>query len=200
MSLFGKTAMQAKARSVEHRLEKSAPNLLEAAFKSYSPDDRYDIFFSHSYKDAEVVLGIIQTIKDLGFSVYVDWIDDATLSRFSVTTETAFRLQVRMTNCSCLFYALSDNSRGSVWTPWELGFCDGMKRKIAILPVSDTDAQTESYRGQEYLGLYPYVTLANDEKSRPSLWINETPTKYISLRAWLNGQLPQVHPIKITTS
>lgn len=193
MALFGKSAMQAKASTIEYRLEKSASNLLEASFKSFSPDEKYDIFFSHSYKDAKVVLGITQTIKDLGFSVYVDWIEDPVLSRSNVTSYTAQRLRARMTNCSCLFYAISDNSRGSVWTPWELGYFDGVKGKVAILPISESDAQTEYYRGQEYLGLYYYVTYTNDRRQQPALWINETSTKYVRLEHWLQGDNPKEH-------
>ena len=35
----------------------------------------YDIFLSHSSSDAEIVAGLKLEIEDLGFSVYVDWIE-----------------------------------------------------------------------------------------------------------------------------
>tara|TARA_B100000446_G_C10520900_1_gene330315 strand:- start:339 stop:581 length:243 start_codon:yes stop_codon:yes gene_type:complete len=40
--------------------------------------------------------------------------------------------------------------------PWELGYFDGLsKGAVAVLPL--VDYASESYRGQEYLGLYPTV-------------------------------------------
>lgn len=40
--------------------------------------------------------------------------------------------------------------------PWELGFFDGTKGRVALLPVVQVDVN--SYHGSEYLGLYPYIT------------------------------------------
>jgi hypothetical protein len=42
--------------------------------------------------------------------------------------------------------------------PWELGYFDGFKGKVAILPVVEGNVNTDAFTGQEYLGLYPYVT------------------------------------------
>jgi hypothetical protein len=40
--------------------------------------------------------------------------------------------------------------------PWELGFFDGYRPgQVAILPLVRTSGET--FEGQEYLGLYPYV-------------------------------------------
>lgn len=39
---------------------------------------------------------------------------------------------------------------------WELGYFDGLSNgTVAVLPL--VDCSSESYRGQEYLGLYPTV-------------------------------------------
>lgn len=63
--------------------------------------------------------------------------------------------------CSSLFYATTVSSPLSKWMPWECGFFDGSKEKVAILPV--TEERTTTYVGQEYLGLYPYVLEATME-------------------------------------
>ena len=115
----------------------------------------FDIFLSHAFADAEVVLGIKLKLESYGNSVYVDWIDDPKLDRSSVNSDTAEVLKERMDDCSALFWATSDSSSQSKWMPWECGYFDGKKEKVAILPV--TEERTNSYSGQEYLGLYPFV-------------------------------------------
>jgi hypothetical protein len=40
--------------------------------------------------------------------------------------------------------------------PWELGYFDGLRgERIAVMPL--VEAADESFRGQEYLGLYSLV-------------------------------------------
>src|SRR5450759_5060060 len=56
----------------------------------------FDIFLSHSSKDAELVEGLKLELEDKGFSVYVDWIEDSQLDRNKVTKDTALLLKSRM--------------------------------------------------------------------------------------------------------
>lgn len=127
--------------------------------------DHFDIFLSHSSMDKELVLGAKQLIEERGFSVYVDWIDDAESSR-AVDREQADHLRSRMQQCEALFYAHTPNAALSRWCPWELGYFDALKRpqeSVFVLPiVSDGDP----YKGQEYLSLYEPVDLTN--YSRPT--------------------------------
>ena len=100
------------------------------------------------------VLGIVEFLKQMGKEVYVDWIEDRQLSRSSVTPETAETLRQRMNQSSRLLYLATDNASSSKWMPWELGYFDGLKSgKVAILPL--VDYSFSSFKGQEYLGLYP---------------------------------------------
>ena len=43
--------------------------------------------------------------------------------------------------------------------------------------------------GQEYLGLYPYVSV-NKAGAKTILFINENPTTYVSFDQWLHGEKP----------
>jgi hypothetical protein len=126
----------------------------------------FDIFISHSFKDAEMIAGIKLLIEGTGLSVYVDWIEDAQLDRSQVTTETADVLRQRMGHCSFLLYATSKESPNSKWMPWELGYFDGLRSgKVGILPILESDG--ESFDGQEYLGLYnPYELIDFTGKGR----------------------------------
>lgn len=74
--------------------------------------------------------------------------------------------------------------------PWELGYFDGFRSAVAILPIAATDQS--SFAGQEYLGLYPYI-----DGSTATLWVNRGsapsrlfrgPRTYKDFKTWLHEQ------------
>ena len=176
--------------------------------------DTYDIFLSHSYDDREVIPQLKQELEGMGYKVYVDWIDDRLLSRENITKETAEILQKRMNQSKSLFYATSENSKNSKWMPWELGYFDGIKNKrVAILPIKKEDNKfNDNFKGQEYLGLYYYVTLDSADKSllgkvyameknafnafieklktQTTLYINKDLYSFVHFKEWLDGEEP----------
>jgi len=146
---------------------------------------QYDIFLSHSYLDAKKIFALKNMIQSLTkLSVYVDWIDDRQLSREDVTPETAAVLRKRIETSKILLYAYSDNATQSRWVQWELGYADGEIKKVAILPISDYSK--DSFKGHEFLGLYPYIDKAAF-KVRPSqqtLWVNHHDGSAVTLDNW----------------
>ena len=181
--------------------------------KIESSDDQFDIFLSHSYQDKEIIPHLKKTLENLGFRVYVDWINDKFLSRENVDKKTATLLQKRMSQSRSLFYATSQNSKNSKWMPWELGYFDGIKNKrVAILPIDKGNTSNENFEGQEYLGLYFYVSidmlirdffhkymlmepnylkeLLEQVKHIPKLFINENNNKFVLFEEWLEGGEP----------
>lgn len=159
MALFSRRDLIAKANSTIQKsyYSKSASTILNESYNSFNQFKTYDIFLSHSYQDAEVILGLKKALEDFGYEVYVDWIDDKQLSRDNVNAHTANQLRNRMKNCRSLFFATSENSSDSKWMPWELGYYDGFRGKVAILPINNSSYQKDTFEGQEYLGLYNYV-------------------------------------------
>jgi hypothetical protein len=188
MAFFYRDQLLERARRFEKVALKSADDILAEGVKAFSENDRFDVFLSHSYRDAEEIIGLQQTLQDYGFTVYVDWIVDRQLDRSKVTTETAELLRKRMRSCSSLLYVVSVNSPKSVWMPWELGYFDGLHGKVAVVPVAEWYVPDDDYKGQEYLGLYPYVTFDQTKWGRTiTAWINHSPSVYVSLRGWLSG-------------
>jgi hypothetical protein len=161
--------------------------------KQLDLDREFDIFLSHSYSDANVILGLKIEVERMGYSVYVDWVEDEQLERSDVNKHTADLLRKRMRQCRCLFFVTSTGSGFSKWMPWECGYFDGIKGRVAMCPISEQPGVDE-FKGQEYLDLYPYVT-----KDRPrnrehyTLWINESPNTYVVFDRWLEGELPCKH-------
>lgn len=141
-------------RNQPGRAWKSADQILREQFRAATDYDRFDIFLSHSSRDAEIILGVKAILEDTGVKVYVDWIEDAHLDRSRVTHETADLLRRRMRQSGSLIWVATEAASQSKWMPWELGYFDGFRPKhVAILPL--VDSASETFHGQEYLGLYP---------------------------------------------
>lgn len=187
MALFRKSEVIARAdRGIT--FQKNASILLGEHLEAQASVSQHDVFLSHAYDDRKVVLGAALMIEDLGYSVYIDWRDDPSLDRKRVSGATAEKLRVRMKGSRCLFYSTTQHASESKWMPWELGFKDGDNNRCAILPISEES--TDSYSGQEYLGIYPYVTQDPDQSQKKCLWIHRSSTCYIKFDAWLNGKEP----------
>ncbi len=153
---------------------------------------RYNLFISHSFSDKELVAGFYHLFNRAGYKVYIDWIeDDKKLNRSRVTSDTAALIKSRINASEGTAYVSTSNSTSSKWCPWELGVADGMKGKVCILPVMNN-----SFKGQEYLGLYPYLEYAKVQgKKKQEFWVydQDNRNKYVILREWLRGQKPIYH-------
>lgn len=117
----------------------------------------HDVFLSHRFADRDAVQALHDHIeKALGYSVYVDWIEQPNLDRAAVRRETAEHFRRVMRASGCLLFYAGPNAPESKWMPWELGFFDGRQgaRRIGVF-VDDR----ASYRAtqQEYLNLYTVV-------------------------------------------
>lgn len=192
MALFTKADL---ARvTIRKGLDESDEMVLIKASKEFSEFKTYDIFVSHSYSEADEILKLKQMTEDMGFTTYVDWIVDPQLDRSKVNKESAKLLRSRMKQCKSLFFVTSASSPDSKWMPWELGYFDALKQRVAILPVLESSTVTNEYKGQEYLGLYPYITKDKPEGSdKPTLWVHENSNTYVIFRRWLEGAIPSKH-------
>ena len=89
-----------------------------------------------------------------------------------------------MSAASSLFYVTTDNAKLSKWMPWECGYFDALKEKVAIFPIAKEQATT--YQGQEYLGLYPYC-LKGKSLFGEDVLRNQKPNKgYTVFDNWVN--------------
>jgi len=183
MALLTESEVRSAARQTHDRLYESYDQVLAKAART--TEDHFSIFLSHSIKDAEIVRGAHILLTRLGYSVYVDWIVDRDLDREEVSPETAIQLRGRMRQCDSLLYMSTQNSISSKWMPWELGFFDGYSNgRVAILPI--TRSQRDEFEGQEYLGVYPYVDVAEIRNTqRRALWVNRSTNRYGLFGNWL---------------
>ncbi len=173
----------AAGRARAATLNESSTVVLKKSMASVSSGSRFDIFLSHSINDAEIVLGAKRLLEEAGKTVYVDWIEDPNLDRSNVTPATARLLRTRMKQSDALFYLHSAQSQNSKWMPWELGFFDGHNGNVAIFPV--IAASASSFKGVEYLGLYPYVDISKVEGAdRREPFIHRKSDEYKNFGVW----------------
>ncbi|EJL6264635.1 toll/interleukin-1 receptor domain-containing protein [Vibrio cholerae] len=200
MALFTENDLRARAKREMQKgtnLYKSKKQVLNESVTAFNKSKTYDIFLSHSSKDSELILGVKSTLEDLGYSVYVDWVDDAQLDRSKVNEATAAILRERMNASKSLFYVTTENAVASKWMPWECGYFDGVKEKVAILPVKQYSINNE-YSGQEYLGLYPYCLKGNNIQGTPRLWIHKDKEYYLVYEDWLKTKRDSIEWRKIS--
>ena len=186
MALFIESTIRQRAQAEVRKtgFVKKAEQLIVEASAAYTTAKTYDIFLSHSVRDAELILGMKGTLEDLGYSIYVDWIEDPQLDRSKVTPATAGKLRQRMNSSKSLFYVTTANSDASKWMPWECGYFDGKKEKAAIVPVQKSSTDN-TFAGQEYLGLYPYVVKQANTKNREMLWVRKSSSRYTDYDTWV---------------
>lgn len=187
MSLLTTSAVRARAqKSASSNI--SEAHVLTERVKKQDSATSHDIFLSHAFDDKELVLGVALTLEDLGYTIYLDWRDDPALDRKNVNSATALKLRERMRKSKCLFFATTANTSTSKWMPWELGFKDGQNSRSAVLPIQD--ARPDDFKGQEYLGIYPYITQQRSESKQEKLWVRRSPTCYVIFEDWLAGKEP----------
>jgi hypothetical protein len=161
------------------------------------PRQSYDVFLSHSYLDREPVLQVNYLLEDvLGFDVFVDWIEMPDLDRSAVNQDTAATLRDVMNRCATLVYAVSVISSTSKWMPWELGYSDARHGRVAVLPIADVATTYAAYRDQEFVGLYPYIDIENDDDGKRHLWVNSPVDSktYAKLQHWRQTGRLTYHP------
>lgn len=158
--------------------------------ESFSHQKNYDIFISHSFLDKKLISALASLFEEDNLSVYIDWVQDPYLDRNHVTLKTAELVKDRIKQCKSLAYISTQNVTSSKWCPWELGVGDGIHNgKACILPILEEDG--ENFKGQEYLGLYPYIDYASTQGyNTKHFWVTDpqNTNKYVLLKDWINGE------------
>ena len=158
MAFLYEGEVRARARARARQVGVTVEALLERA--SGGGAARYDIFLSQTIRDAEVVLGVFVILTELGFTVFCDWIAEPDSERSAVTPGHAKFIRSTMEISDTLLFLDTEAADQSLWMCWELGWFDGRKGLVAVLPVLPDGARY--YRSREFLGLYPYVELAEN--------------------------------------
>ena len=117
------------------------------------------VFISHRHDDLEDLQGVLGFLEDeYKVKVYIDSKDS---SMPSVTSGvTASKIKERICQCDKFILLATDGAVESKWCNWELGYGDSQKfssEDIAILPLKRKGYDDSSYKGNEYMQIYPYI-------------------------------------------
>lgn len=117
------------------------------------------VFISHKHDELDELSNFIAFLeKTYSVKAYID-ANDSEMP--SITSgETASNLKKRIVECDKFILLATNAAIASKWCNWELGYGDAKKYpdNIAILPIKPKDI---SYKGNEYLELYPHITYYN---------------------------------------
>lgn len=160
--------------------------ILKEDVRAATNTDSFDVFLSHASKDAELILGVKKLLEGFGAKVYVDWVDDAQLDRTKVSKENAQVLRHRMRQSKSLVWVATEAAGNSKWMPWELGYFDGFRpNQVAVLPLVDN--ATETFKGQEYLALYPVIRKNTYSNGREDVFVEDLDNKWTTFESFSGG-------------
>lgn len=115
-------------------------------------------FLCHSHLDVGLVKGLQAFLKNQGWDLYIDWLDEELPT--APDKETAKKIKNKIIETDWFMFLATANSTVSRWCPWELGYADMQKgyERIVIIPTEDDGGK---WHGNEYLQLYRQITDAS---------------------------------------
>lgn len=115
------------------------------------------VFLSYRRIDKEYVDGVVRFLKQMGVSVYVDYLDETLEEK--TNDVVAQQLRDRIKECSKFITLATPNSASSKWMPWELGLGDRIINypNVAVLPLTN---DPNTWADQEYGKIYGRVESA----------------------------------------
>lgn len=144
------------------------------------------VFLSYRRKDRLYVDNVVRFLKQIGMSVYIDYLDE-TLEDLT-NEKVATSLRERINACSKFILLATPDSGNSKWMPWELGLGDRIVnyKNVTILPLTDNP---NVWSDQEYGKIYGRIeSNYNFRASSSDDWFVVFPNlQKIKLKEWLNN-------------
>lgn len=117
------------------------------------------VFISHKHDELDDIKGVLGFLeKTYNVKVYIDSRDPSLPTITS--SETAIQIKQRIEKCNKFILLATNGAIDSKWCNWELGYGDAKKYKknIALFPMKPAGSYDSTYKGTEYMSIYPYVT------------------------------------------
>jgi len=146
------------AYSVRNLNESTAPILSHSEFASR----KTTVFISHKHDDLDDLKGFWGFLEYCyNVKVYIDSQDPNMPKKTS--KKTATNIKNRITKCDKFIMLATNGAIESKWCNWELGFGDAHKYKehIALFLMKPSGSDDTSYKGSEYMSIYPHIVYYN---------------------------------------
>lgn len=122
-------------------------------------NNKTKVFLSHKHDDLSKLYNIICFLEyEYNVRVYIDSKDPSMPE--STSGETAERIKKSIEACGKFIFFATDGAIESKWCNWELGYGDakkGSQKNIALFPMKENGTYDSSYKGNEYMSIYPYI-------------------------------------------
>lgn len=116
------------------------------------------VFISHKHDDLNDLKGVIGFLEtEYNVDAYIDSRDPSMPE--TTSGETADRIKDRIKSCDKFILIATNGAIESKWCNWELGYGDAQKyqKHIALFPMKPSGEYDSSYKGNEYMQIYPYI-------------------------------------------
>lgn len=159
MALIKRSELSSVEASEFHDLyvKTAAVELIADNLAGFVANKEFDVHLCHAFLDALEAKTLRDWLAAEGLSVYVDRMDDATVNEEQASPMRRDLLAERFKNCKAIVFVTSEDWTHSVWMPWHMGYFDALGYKVAVLPIHDGELDKAEFKGQEYLGIYPYI-------------------------------------------
>lgn len=159
----------------------------------YYDQEPTTVFVSHKHSDLADLKGLLGYLEqNYNVKVYIDSQDPSMPKKTS--DETALIIRERIKQCDRFILLASNDAIESKWCNWELGYGDAQKfpNYIALFPLKQKFSSDASYKGSEYMTIYPYIVYRdgtekyrNGEPIARGFYIKEYKTGFLTpLEDW----------------
>lgn len=95
------------------------------------------VFISHQKKDSDVAEKVADYFLDAGIDIYFDKYDETINQNDPNSVVTAIKRGIE--NCSHMLVLFSQNTLGSMWVPWEIGYAYRSLISLSVLRLKGID-------------------------------------------------------------
>jgi len=184
VSTFSIADIKSRAK-LNYRATGRDKSALDDFVESHTGKSQFDFYVSPSNVETELIIGTALSLEDCGYSVCLDGYREHDSTDRRITQERGKELRSVMERCLGMIILTTSAKSDSIWLPWECGFFEGKKSRIAVLPI--TPANSDIYRGEGYLGLYPFITRYQTQNQKTQLVVKFGTKVYCTLSNWLAG-------------
>ncbi len=188
MATFSISDIRSRAK-LSGKSNKTVNEILDELVLKQKKASALDVFLSISNLEPELIIGAALTLEDVGYSIYLDPHEDQNKEHSSsikkISREKAKALSGLMDRCQGMIIVTTSAKSESLWQLWECGYFSGKKGRIAIMPITPVNA--EIYRGESYLGLYPFITTYQTQNRQTILVVKYGTKVYCTLDNWFAG-------------
>ncbi|MFD1631106.1 TIR domain-containing protein [Pseudopedobacter beijingensis] len=145
-----------ESQTMKYLIEETPDYLIEKIYEDNLEQIKdFDVFLSHSSNDRKNVVLLYKLLNKNHFHVYIDWVNDKyALKRNLLNKNTANVVVQRLNKSKVLIYFHSEESLKSQWTPWEVGYFQGIGKQVFVYNPKNLELPT-------FLQIYPAIHIRN---------------------------------------